>query len=191
MFQMPPPLSRLFDLIPDWLLSSPFPRWNDPQWVAIETAGLVVLWLIVRLVRRRKVRWRVKAARKILRRVQRMSAEPQQIAYLRKIDPFIFEELVLTVMKRQGHRIKRNKRYTGDGGIDGQIWIRGKRHLMQAKRYSGYIHKTHLHDFDDLCRRRRCKGLFVHTGKIGGGGENSETRRVTILNASEFLELLS
>ncbi|WP_192840691.1 restriction endonuclease, partial [Enterobacter hormaechei] len=43
--------------------------------------------------------------------------------YLRKIDPFVFEELLLEGFEAHGFRTIRNKRYTGDGGIDGQVII--------------------------------------------------------------------
>ncbi|MEX6059375.1 restriction endonuclease [Enterobacter hormaechei] len=44
---------------------------------------------------------------------------PTKINYLRKIDPFVFEELLLEGFEAHGFRTIRNKRYTGDGGIDG------------------------------------------------------------------------
>jgi restriction system protein len=179
--------------LPAWLYTTPLPVWlTDIQWMALEASLVLAFLLIIGYIKSCIVgrRWRVKAAKKALRRVRRIDNTDQQIAYLRKIDPFIFEELVLWVLKDQGHRIKRNKRYTGDGGIDGQVWIKGKRHLVQAKRYSGYIRKSHLTDFDDLCKRRRCKGLFVHTGILGGGSEGNETKRVTILGGKSFLEVL-
>lgn len=190
MLTIPTVFTQTLDLVPDWLFESPFSIWSDPQWMAVEVAAGIVIALAAKLFLHRKTRWRIKAANKTLRRVRRISGQHKQIAYLRKIDPFIFEELILTVMKRQGHRIKRNKRYTGDGGIDGQVWIRGKRHLIQAKRYSGYIRKSHLHEFDVLCKRHRCKGLFIHTGILGGGHECNETPRVKILDAERLLALL-
>ncbi len=41
----------------------------------------------------------------------------QKIAYLRKIDPFVFEELLLEGFERRGFEVIRNRRYTGDGGL--------------------------------------------------------------------------
>ncbi|WP_248844390.1 restriction endonuclease [Escherichia coli] len=38
-----------------------------------------------------------------------------------------------------GFRTIRNKRYTGDGGIDGQVKCGKHRYLIQAKRYRGHI----------------------------------------------------
>ncbi|WP_375491682.1 restriction endonuclease [uncultured Nostoc sp.] len=61
-----------------------------------------------------------------LRSITRIANLPVVIATLRKISPYVFEELVLTCCKKQGWQIQRNFRYTGDGGIDGRVLILGK-----------------------------------------------------------------
>lgn len=91
----------------------------------------------------------------------------QVFGYIRKVDPFVFEEMILTCFQEQKFKIRRNKRYTGDGGIDGIVYIEGLKYLVQAKRYSGYITKSHVVEFIDLCNSKGCRGLFVHTGKTG------------------------
>ena len=95
------------------------------------------------------------------------SAGGQIIAYLRRLDPFVFEELILEAFQRSGYQIRRNPRYTGDGGIDGQVRINGIWCIIQAKRYSGAIRPQHVHDFVQLCEERRQPGVFVHTGRTG------------------------
>nr|WP_306670548.1 restriction endonuclease [Acidithiobacillus ferrooxidans] len=45
----------------------------------------------------------------------------RRIAYLRKIDPLVFEELVLDAFQKEGWLVQRSTRYSGDGGIDGRI----------------------------------------------------------------------
>lgn len=75
--------------------------------------------------------------------------------------------MILSALKKRGYKIKRNKRYSGDGGIDGQVIIEGHCYLIQAKRYANHINPTHVQSFVRLCQRRRKKGLFVHTGKTG------------------------
>ena len=59
--------------------------------------------------------------------------------YLRKINPYVFEELLLLAFERRGMRVIRNSRYSGDGGLDGQVLIDGERWLIQAKRYGRTI----------------------------------------------------
>jgi len=75
--------------------------------------------------------------------------------------------MILTALKQRGYQIKRNKRYSGDGGIDGQVIIEGYCYLIQAKRYTSHINPAHVQSFARLCQRRGKRGLFVHTGKTG------------------------
>ena len=56
------------------------------------------------------------------------------IVYLRKINPFVFEELILSVIEDSNIRVYRNRRYTGDGGVDGMIKIKEvQEHLKKKK----------------------------------------------------------
>lgn len=89
------------------------------------------------------------------------------ISYLRKINPFTFEELILLAFEKKGYRVQRNARYTGDGGIDGTVFINGHKTLIQAKRYKNFINQKHLYEFGCLCREQTCNGLFIHTGRTG------------------------
>lgn len=112
-----------------------------------------------------------KQAQRVLDKLPLLGGDGQQLSYLRKINPYVFEELLLTAFERQGYRIKRNKRYSGDGGLDGQVWRDKQRYLIQAKRYSGVICPSHIVAFGHLARRERCRGLFIHTGRTGSGGK--------------------
>ncbi|BBU78781.1 hypothetical protein EIMP300_01810 [Escherichia coli] len=78
----------------------------------------------------------------------------------------MFEELLLEGFEAHGFRTIRNKRYTGDGGIDGQVIIGKYRYLIQAKRYRGHIALQHVQEFEKLLKRHNCRGLFCHTGNI-------------------------
>lgn len=89
------------------------------------------------------------------------------ISYLRKIDPFVFEELILLSFKKKGFRIRRNKRYTHDGGIDGRCIRNRETFLIQAKRYSEYIKEEHVRQFIYTCCLQNKRGYFIHTGKTG------------------------
>lgn len=113
------------------------------------------------------------------------------IGTLRAVSAHEFEEVVLTALARRGHKILRNGRYTGDGGADGQVWIRGRRYLVQSKRYSAAIKAAHIEEFARLCRQERARGLFVHTGRMGPTSEEAErrARKVTVIHG-EALERL-
>jgi len=91
--------------------------------------------------------------------------EARIIAYLRKIDPYVFEELLLEALLAKGFEVVRNKRYSGDGGIDGKAHYNGQLYYIQAKRYQKYIALKHLDEFQKKVGKD--KGLFIHTGKTG------------------------
>lgn len=117
----------------------------------------------------------------------------RKFAFLRKVDPFTFEEMILESYELRGHKVKRNHRYTGDGGIDGRVWLDGELHLVQAKRYAGHISAAHMRDFCHLVAAKGCKGLFVHTGRTGGASRTlaSDDENVTIVSGQRLLDLLA
>lgn len=84
--------------------------------------------------------------------------------YLRQIDPYVFEELVLISLERKGYSVRTNRRYSGDGGVDGRARKDGTRYYIQCKCYTGYASLADVRAFIEKCRRDRRKGLFVNTG---------------------------
>lgn len=115
----------------------------------------------------RHARYRRRAER-IYRKFNKENTPPgRMFAYMRKINPYVFEELVLLAFEKKGYRIKRNRRYSGDGGIDGKVFIDGHTVLIQCKRYFAHIDAEHVRSFASLCERERCTGVFVHTGRTG------------------------
>lgn len=112
-------------------------------------------------------RWRVESSKSALKRIKGIKVPAQVIAYLRKMDHFTFEELILTSINRNTFvDIKRNDRYTGDGGVDGKFYINGNLFLIQAKRYSGFVKTSDIEDLLQKVRQYNAAGaLFVHTGK--------------------------
>lgn len=135
--------------------------------------GLFVLLIVsivfhYHLYKRFSPRYRVALAAKTIKRLRKLNlSNPELLSYLRKIDPFVFEEMLLTLLKENGYKIKRNKRYTGDGGSDGQVWYKGKHYHVQAKRYKNHISKQHMKDFIQLTKKDKTNGLFIHTGRTG------------------------
>lgn len=101
---------------------------------------------------RRHRRYRTKAER-VIQRLPQLPGDAQRLAYLRKINPYVFEELLLLVFERQGYSIIRNASYSGDGGFDGQVFIDGQRYLIQAKRYGKTITPAHIQQFGALLLR--------------------------------------
>lgn len=107
-----------------------------------------------------------------------------------KTHPFVFEEMILTAFKQAGFKIRRNKRYTGDGGIDGIVYMDGKKHLIQAKRYRNHINAAHVTEFAEICRSKGCAGLFIHTGKTGAQSWKNRDNIIDIISGQRMLKFI-
>lgn len=141
---------------------------SQHRWVFVLVLVCVVLLTLTGRIRqsasqRRHRRYQKQAAQALIRLPQ-LRDEAARITWLRKMNPYVFEEMLLTALSRQGLRIQRNPRYSGDNGADGQVWINGHRWLIQAKRYSATISAAHVSAFGLLTEQEGCPGLFVHTG---------------------------
>lgn len=168
----------------------------------LESLGPVVWWLLLlsvlgwvallfgaRVGRHRRYQ---RQACSVLDRLPLLVGDGQRLNYLRKVNPYVFEELLLTAFERRGYRIKRNWRYSGDGGLDGQVWIEGQRYLIQAKRYARAITPDHVAEFGALVRSEGCRGLFVHTGRTGPKSRAILVRipEVELFSGQRLLDLL-
>lgn len=105
----------------------------------------------------------------------------------------MFEELLLLALEKQGLEVIRNRSYSGDGGLDGQVFINGERWLIQAKRYSRSISPQHIQAFGKLLAREGCGGFFIHTGRTGHMSRTlcSASPRLLIISGQRLLDLLS
>ena len=125
---------------------------------------------------------RRKKAQQVANKLKAFQEPGQILTYLRKIDPFVFEEILLNAFEACGYKVIRNKRYTGDGGIDGQIIYEGSRIPVQAKRYTHHINKAHMVAFSEVTQQRKAPfGLFIHTGQTGKGSYEAATTSTPIL----------
>lgn len=160
--------------------------------------GILVFFLLVFLflTKRKNYRHRrkIKTGEKVLAKINSFSYPGAKLNYLKKIDPFVFEELLLSAFKEKGFQIRRNKRYTGDGGIDGIMWDDKKRkYLIQAKRYSSYVSKQHIKDFETLVASKKCySGFFIHTGKTGKNTYKDFSKsNIHIVSGDRLLKLIN
>lgn len=134
----------------------------------------------------RSHRRRIRSARRVLARIDGWEA-PRVFGYLRKIDPLAFEELTLEAFKRSGHRIKRGRRYSGDGGIDGHVWAHGAWAPVQCKRYRNAINPEHVRAFAALVFPGR--GFFVHTGRTGPASR-ANAHGIDIISGQKLIDLI-
>lgn len=149
-----------------------------------------LLWLVIKWDKNRHYTSRFEASRR-LKQLKRIDTPEHKICFLRGVDPFVFEEMILTALKKDGHKIIRNKKYTGDGGIDGQVFIKGKHYLIQAKRYKAHINAAHVREFAQICKRRNAHGLFVHTGRTGKqAAQNARAANMLMISGDRLLKML-
>jgi restriction system protein len=148
-----------------------------------------------RLTLSKEHRYKQEAADKVLLKLKSFKGdfrEARIINYLRKIDPFVFEELLLTALEKAGHEVKRNKRYTADGGIDGVVYRHGKKIYIQAKCYSDHIRLADVNEFIDKVSRHDVQGLFIHTGRTGDGvWKTLLGSRVEIISGNKLVSLIT
>lgn len=109
------------------------------------------------------------------------------------MDPLAFEELVIEALERRGLKVRRSKAYSGDGGKDGEVKLKGAWHLLQMKRYAGNINPAHVRDFISLCQRKKRTGVFIHTGKTTPGSKDalSDDDHVAVVSGTELVALLT
>lgn len=132
-------------------------------------------------------------AERILTRLPQLASDGARLNYLRRINPYVFEELLLLALEDQGLKVIRNPSYSGDGGLDGQVFIAGERWLIQAKRYSRSISPQHVRDFGELLARENCCGFFIHTGRTGRKSHDGLQMypQVRLVSGQRLLNLLA
>ncbi len=118
-------------------------------------------------------------------------AAPRVFGYLRKVDPLVFEELVIEAFRRAGVRVQRGHRYSGDGGVDGHVRYAGHWCPVQMKRYQSAINPGHVHDFSRIVERTRApRGYFVHCGRTGDASWEARGSAVQMISGHRLIALL-
>lgn len=132
----------------------------------------------------------IKQARQILSKIRTFEHDGQVLTYLKRIDPYVFEELVVQLFIDAGLIGWRSPSYSGDGGMDGKVyypqfgWC-----YIQSKRYNKAIRAQHIHDFIALVGKRH--GFFVHSGISSGTiREYLRDTRVRMLSGSLLVRIV-
>lgn len=152
----------------------------------------------LRLIRQPTHRRRVKASRRVLNTLRSFSGEAAQartMVYLRTVDPLTYEEIILSALEDAGAIVLRNRRYTGDGGIDGRCWFPGcgwRTVAIQCKRYSASVVPAHAAAFCATVRRGGFTGgLYIHCGRTGPASYQAlRGNSVALINGRRLLQLV-
>lgn len=129
-------------------------------------------------------------AKRVNIKIRDIENAPQVMSYLKQIDAYAFEELLLDAFKARGFKIIRNARYSGDGGVDGRVIIQGHTFFIQAKRYDGYIKPADVRALNELCKAHDTFGLFIHTGKTGPAAKGYNHDRIGIISGDSLVSFL-
>lgn len=138
--------------------------------------------------------WRRRLARKVFKDMcNRPPAPAELFTRVRAMDPLAFEELVMEALERRGLKVRRSASYSGDGGKDGEVKLKGAWHLLQMKRYAGNINPKHVRDFISLCQKKKRTGVFIHTGKTTPASKDalSGADEVAVVSGTELVALLT
>jgi len=200
-------LRRLLIILACWLpfllLYLVYKEERSPLWVTFVClyGALAELMLVLCLVltgrgrgrrQRRHQRYQLNAER-VIARLKMLGGDGQRLVYLRKINPYVLEELLLTAFERQGHTVFRSPSYSGDSGVDGQVVIDGVTWLIQAKRYRRSISPQHVQAFIRLLVSRNQPGFFIHTGRTGPASRalSRDCALLRIISGQQLLDLLA
>ena len=145
--------------------------------------------------RRKRHHENAQAAKAVITTIRNFSdqgREPRVLAYLQKIKPFVFEELLLQTFEDRGYRVKRNRRNTKDGGIDGRIFdASGRLILLQAKRIRSAVDPDDVARLSALVRGAGAYGgIFAHTGRTGPKSYRECSRDVVILSGERLVRFV-
>jgi restriction system protein len=151
---------------------------------------LLVFLLLRRTTNKTRHQFNIWVASKHLAKLKNMNDVQQRFRFCRRINEYIFEEMVLTAFKKAGYKIRRSKRYSGDGGKDGEVYINGDWAFIQTKRYKGHIKKIHVISFRQLCEKKRVKGFFVHSGRTSKNTWKELGGNVQMVSGSRLINLL-
>lgn len=139
----------------------------------------------------RRHTYHIKKSHQVFKKIEEIETWQQTLNYLRKINPTTFEELLLTALNQAGIKIKRNSRYTGDGGIDGVAYLpNGQKLIIQAKRYTKFVSKEHIAEFSDICHQQNGVGLFVHTGRTPKTALAELPKNIKIISGERLIVFL-
>lgn len=154
------------------------------------------LFNAMRMRRQAEHRRRIGQSRAVLRAVRQFTGEgyaARCLAYLRNVDPLVFEEVVLSALEDAGLFVLRNPRYSGDGGIDGKVWLPGYGWCaVQSKRYGGHVNHHHVAAFGEVIFHHGFgAGLFLHTGRSGAAVYPHLTRsKVVLVSGASLVQLV-
>jgi restriction system protein len=121
----------------------------------------------------------------------------QLLSKLKEIDPFLFERIVLILLKRMGYGDFIETSKTGDGGIDGiinQDQLGLDKIYIQAKRYAeNKVRESDIRNFIGAMSGDTQKGIFVTTSTFDEKAKQKvkmALHKIVLLDGSALVDLM-
>lgn len=151
-----------------------------------------------RLYGKFKHKYRIRTSKKVIKTIKVIMEDKNNggraLGYLRKINPYVFEEVILSAIEESNVRVIRNKQYSNDGGIDGKISTKVGKILIQCKRYKSYINNKDVKELIEKVEEHKCSyGIFAHTGKTGDKAKTTAVRseKILYISGSNLISLIT
>lgn len=116
---------------------------------------------------------------------------------LKSIDPYTFEQLILTLLKKMGYGDVFSTPRSSDGGIDGIInedKLGLNKIYIQAKRWNeNKVRESHIRDFIGSMSGDTNKGVFVTTSDFDNKAivkASSATHTIILINGEKLSKLM-
>ncbi|GAB2856258.1 hypothetical protein GCM10027277_26080 [Pseudoduganella ginsengisoli] len=138
----------------------------------------------------------VRRSRRVLRKVRGFKepgAGARCLAYLRRIDPLLFEEVIMSALEDAGLFVLRSQHYGGDGGGDGVVWIPGRGWCsVLCNRFRGQVHAADVRAIAwALAKSGYDGGLLVHSCLcVTALHAQLDTARIALLGGDRLLRLI-
>lgn len=127
----------------------------------------------------------------------RAIVEQELLERVREMDPYEFEDLILSLLEKMGYGSVERTSKSNDGGVDGivnQDQLGLDRIYMQAKRFNDQnVRETHIRDFIGAMSGDTMKGIFVTTSAFDRKAVDKAKyahHKIVLIDGKRLAELL-
>jgi restriction system protein len=160
--------------------------------VNIDILSFEHLWMIAALVAGLPLLGAVLARAK-QRHLRRLLVDRQRsLETLRAMSWQDFERMVGEVFRRMGYKVEETGGGGADGGIDLRLSRKGRRFIVQCKRYAGTVGASVVREMVGLGFHERAAGVFiVTTGRFTGAARAfARGKPVKLIDGPALLDLV-
>ncbi len=127
------------------------------------------------------------------REFQKKANSLQQIEDFLQLSPREFEDMIVELYQRAGHKAKRTGA-TGDHGVDVVVEAKnGEKWVVQCKRYRGSVGESIVRDFYGVVQHEKAdKGIIFTTGRYSTPAQQwAKGKPIALYDGNKLVELWS